>query len=130
MAKKLTLNDLIQQKEKYEVKKDVKEEILLERNGEEFTITIKKPTRASCLECISMAQDENQQEKADIHMVYNIVVEPNLKDTNLHKAYGCVEPTDIVEKIFEPGEIAQISGYGMQLAGYGSEIKAVKDIKN
>lgn len=130
MSKKITLNDLIQQKETYQVKNDVKEDIVIERNGEEFVITIKKPNRALCLECIGMAQNENQQEKADIHMVYNIVVEPNLKDTNLHKTYGCVEPTDIVEKIFEPGEIAQISGYGMELAGYGNQIKAVKDIKN
>lgn len=130
MAKTLTLDELIKQKEKYEVKQEIRENIILKRNGEEVAITIKKPSRALCLECINMVQDERQQEKADIHMVYNIVVEPNLKDSNLHKAYECVEPIDIVEKIFESGEIAQISGYGMQLAGYGSEVKAVKDIKN
>ncbi|TCO69500.1 phage tail assembly chaperone [Marinisporobacter balticus] len=130
MSKKLQIKDLIEQREKYEVKKDIREDIILERDGEEFTITIKKPTRTLCVECISLAQDKNQQEQADINMVYNIVVEPNLKDTSLHKAYNCVEPIDIVEKLFETGEIAQISGYGMELAGYNNEVKVVKDIKN
>ncbi|ABR48576.1 hypothetical protein Amet_2422 [Alkaliphilus metalliredigens QYMF] len=130
VIKKLTLNDLMQQREKYEVKQDTKEEVLLRRGDDQVTITIKKPTRSLCLECITLSQDENRQEQADINMVYNIVVEPNLKDTNLHKAYGCIEPIEIVEKIFETGEIAQISGYGMELAGYGNEMKAIKDIKN
>lgn len=128
--KKLTLAELIQQKEKYEVKKDVREDIVLPREGNQFSITIKKPPRSLCVECISLAQDENRQEQADTNMVYNIVVEPNLKDTDLHKAYKCVEPIEIVEEIFEPGEIASIAGYGMQLAGYSNGIMAVKDLKN
>jgi hypothetical protein len=73
--------------------------------------------------------DESVQEMSDIHMVYNIVVEPNLKDKKLQDAYDCVEPTDIVEKLFEIGEIGQISGHGMMLAGYGTEVKVVKDLK-
>lgn len=127
---KLTLQELIEQKEKFQIKDDIKNDLTIKREGEEFTITIKKPSRSLCLECISMTHDKRLQEKADIYMVYNTVVEPNLKDTKLHKTFNCVEPTDIVEKIFELGEIAQIAGYGMELAGYGSDVEVVKDIKN
>lgn len=125
---KLTLTDLIKNKEKYQVKEDVKEELFIERLG--ASITIQKPDRSLCLESIQMANDPNQAEKADVFMVYNIVVEPNLKDTTLHKEFGCTEPFDIVEKIFEVGEIPTIAGHGMLLAGYQNEMKMVKDLKN
>jgi hypothetical protein len=82
------------------------------------------------MEAFQMANDENQSGKADTFMVYNIVVEPNLKDSSLQKEFGCVEPTDIVEKIFESGEISNIATIGMELAGYKSNIQKVKDLKN
>lgn len=129
---KLTLEELIAQKEKYQRKQDVFQEIALKRGTDFLTIKIKKPSKALCLECLTMANniDESVQEMSDIHMVYNIVVEPNLKDKKLQDAYECVEPTDIVEKLFEIGEIGQISGHGMMLAGYGTEVKVIKDLKN
>lgn len=127
-VKKLTLTQLIQNKEKYQVKSDTTEELFIDRLG--GSITIRKPERSLCLECMEMANDEKRQEQADIHMVYNIVSEPNLKDPELHKEFGCAEPYDIVEKIFEVGEISHISGTGMELAGYHSKIKKVSDLKN
>jgi hypothetical protein len=127
-VKKLTLTDLMKNKEQYQVKKDTTEELFIERLG--ASITIRKPERSLCLEAFQMANDENQADKADPFMVYNIVVEPNLKDVNLQKEFGCVEPTDIVEKIFESGEISKIAQVGMELAGYNDNIKKVKDLKN
>lgn len=126
--KKLTLTDLIKEKEKYQVKADTKQDYFLERLG--ASITIRKPERSLYLESMQMLQDEELKGKADIFMVYNIVVEPNLKDSELQKAYGCIEPYDIVEKIFEPGEINLIAGAGLGLAGYHSELKKVEDLKN
>ncbi|MEK5171819.1 hypothetical protein NST63_00995 [Heyndrickxia sp. FSL W8-0496] len=126
--KKLTLTDLIKEKEKYQVKKDVTEELYIQRL--DASITIRKPERSLCLDTISMSRDKDQADQADVYMTYNIVVEPDLKDTELQKAYGCVEPTDIVEKIFDPGEIASISQAGLELSGYISSAKRVKDLKN
>jgi hypothetical protein len=126
--KKLTLTDLIKEKEKYQVKKDVTEELYIQRL--DASITIRKPERSLCLDTISMSRDKDQADQADVYMAYNIVVEPDLKDPELQKAYGCVEPTDIVEKIFDPGEIASISQAGLELSGYISSAKRVKDLKN
>jgi len=128
MTKKMTLLDLIKDKEKYQIKSDTTQDLFIDRLG--VSVTIKKADRALCLECIGMTNDQEQADMADIHMVYNTVTEPNLKDPELHKSYGCVEPYDIIEKIFEPGEIASIAGEGMVLAGYGSGVKKVEDLKN
>lgn len=128
MKRKLTLTDLIKEKEKYQVKSGITANLFIDRIG--ASITISKADRSLCLECVEMANDPNRESQADIHMIYNTVIEPNLKDADLHQAYGCVEPTDIIEKIFEPGEIALIAAEGMALAGYGEGVKRVDDIKN
>ncbi|MEL3956924.1 hypothetical protein NST17_06900 [Caldifermentibacillus hisashii] len=126
--KKLTLTDLIKEKEKYKVKADVTEDLYLSRL--DASITIRKPERSLCMESFEMVNDQNQAEKADAFMVYNIVVEPNLKDAKLQQEFGCVEPIDIVEKIFEIGEITQIAKAGLELAGYSAGVDKVKDLKN
>lgn len=130
MTKKvLTLTDLLKDKEKYAVKQEVLEEIYVERL--KANIIVRKPERALCLEVLNMVRDEKQSDKADAYMVYNIVVEPNLKDAELHKAFGVKDPLEIVEKIFEPGEIAQISEIGLELAGYKKgTVSVIKDLKN
>lgn len=120
--KKLTLTELIQQKEKYQVKTDAKEEIYLDQL--DATITISKPERSLVIEAIEM------KEEGDPFLVYNVVVEPNLKDSELQKAYGCAEPTDIVHKIFDEGTIAGIAKASLKLAGWESEVKTVENLKN
>lgn len=126
--KKLTLTDLLKDKEKYQVKDDVTEDLFIQRL--DASITIRKPERSLCIEAFQMANDENQGGKADPYLVYNIVVEPNLKDSQLQKEFKCVEPTDIVEKLFESGEIAYIAQVGLELSGYKNGIDKVKDLKN
>lgn len=126
--KKLTVTDLLKDKEKYQVKDNVTDELLIGRLG--ASITICKPERSLCLEAFQMGQDPKQTDKADEYLVYNIVIEPNLKDAQLQKAFGCVEPMDIVHKIFEPGEISSIAQSGLDLAGYAQRLSRVKDLKN
>jgi hypothetical protein len=128
MTKKLTLTDLMKDKEKYQVKDDVTEEVYIPRL--DANVTIRKPERSLCIETIQMTHDDNLVDQADPYLVYNIMIEPNLKDKELQKAYGCVEPTDIVGKIFETGEVPSIAQVGLELAGYDKKIKRVKDIKN
>lgn len=128
MTQKLTLTELMKNKEKYQPKDNATQELFIDRIG--ATITIKKADRSLVLEAIELANDDNFEGNSDAYFVYNIVVEPNLKDAELQKSFGCVEPTDIVEQIFEIGEIASIAQEGMKLSGYNNGVKAVKDLKN
>ena len=56
--------------------------------------------------------------------------EPCLKSKELQQEFGCVDPMEIVEKIFETGEIPQIALECLKLAGYVDGVKAVADVKN
>lgn len=118
--KKLTLADLIDKKEQYQLKTDVKEDLFLEQLN--ATVTILKPERPTVLDSVESESDEL--------LVYDMVIEPNLKDKELQKAYGCVEPIDIVSKIFDPGTIKGIAQAGLKLAGYDSKVSVVADLKN
>lgn len=126
--KKLTLTDLLEKKEQIQPKENVTQELLVDRLG--ASVTIRKAERSLVLDTIGLAKDEEQEDKSDEFFVYNIITEPNLKDKDLQKAYNCVEPTDIVSKIFEFGEIATIAQVGMKLAGYSKGITVVEDLKN
>lgn len=129
MGKRLTVTDLLKNKEQYEVKKDVTEDVYIERL--DLDILVQKPEKSLCVETMQMSRDEKQTDQADEYMVYNIVIEPNLKDPELQKAYECKEPIEIVNKIFEAGEIAQISEIGFELNGYKKgTVSVVKDLKN
>ncbi|RKD26683.1 hypothetical protein BEP19_15865 [Ammoniphilus oxalaticus] len=123
---KLTVADLIKDKEKYQVKDDVTRELFIPRLG--ASITIRKPERSLCIESIQMGNGDDRD--GDVFLAYSTIAEPNLKDPELQKAYKCVEPTDIVLKIFEPGEIPKIAQLALDLAGYGEQIKVVEDLKN
>lgn len=125
-TKKLTLNDLLKEKEKYQVKDNVTEDLYIPRLG--AAITIRKPERSLCIESIQMGQSEDGD--GDVFLAYNTIVEPNLKDSELQKTFGCVEPTDIVLKIFESGEVVKIAQTALELAGYDNTVKKVKDLKN
>jgi len=124
--KRLSVTDLMKEKEKYQVKNDVTEAVLVERLGVE--VVLRKPEKSLCVDTMKMGRDENNDTDADEYMVYNTMVEPDLKDKELQKEFGCTLPTDIVSKIFEPGEIAQLSDVAFELAGYKKGgVKAVKN---
>ncbi|MDF2546146.1 MAG: hypothetical protein K0R93_1044 [Anaerosolibacter sp.] len=92
----------------------------------EGVIVIEKPSKDLCLDALS----EDDEGAADRHLVYNCVIEPNLKNPDLIKAYGLDRPIEIVDKIFEPGEVAAISKECLAFAGYIDSVKVVEDIKN
>lgn len=122
--KKVTLQDLIARAE--QKKQDKKELRQLYIESLDGTITIIKPDRKLILEAMDM-EDESEGDK---YLVYNCVVDPNLKDKELQQAYKVVSPMDIVDDVFEPGEIANISKEIVRLAGYIDSVKVVDDIKN
>ena len=120
---KITLQELIRRKEQMiESKKQPKTATLFVKSlgG---TITIESPTSA-------LAKDAQEMDNGDAYMVYSCVTEPCLKSKELQTEFGCVDPMEIVDMIFEPGEIPQIAIECLKLAGYVDGVKVVDDIKN
>ena len=63
----------------------------------------------------------------DKYLCYECITEPNLKSKEVQDAFGCTEPMDVVDIIFEPGEIPQIAIECMKLAGYMGGVEQVKN---
>ena len=124
---KITLKELMARKEQMLASKKVQKTKELYVSSLEGTITITEPTRDIILEASGM-----EDNKGDVYTVYQCVTEPNIKDRELQKEFECVEPMDIVEKVFSAGEITNIALKCIELAGYGqNSIKElVTDIKN
>lgn len=92
-------------------------------------IKVKKPDNALILESIDLIKEDAHE--SDLHLVYNSIIEPNIKDSTLHNAYNVSRPVEILDKIFSLGEIAGISKVLVGSAGYEeSAVKLVEDIKN
>lgn len=127
MGKKLTIKELIAQKEAIKKNKEKTATLYVESLGYEIVVT--SPGKDVMLEAQEIG--ESDATKADDYLLLQCVKEPNLKDAELQKAYGCVEPTDIVREIFLDGEVSAIAMEIMKLAGYGSSVSKIgKDIKN
>ena len=110
----VSIKELIQQKEKIERKKQDKFDLETSIG----VITVKQPTRSFVAETLALSEGEDE------YMILECVVEPKLKDRELQEAYECTEPTDIVGKLFLPGEMTAIATKIVQCAGYRKEIRA------
>ncbi len=67
--------------------------------------------------------------ESDKYFVYEIVKKPNLKSEKLHTEFGCKDnPLDIVDVLFETGEIADIAKIAASFAGFGV-VEEVEDLK-
>ena len=120
---KITLQELISRKEQMLESKRKPKTATLYIRSLDGTITIESPTA-------ELARDAQEMDNGDAYMVYSCVIEPCLKSRELQEAFECVEPMEIVDKIFEVGEIPQIAVECLRLAGYVDGVKAVEDIKN
>lgn len=118
MSKKLTIQELIAKKEKLAGRKEKTETLYVASMDSE--IIIKAPTSSLIIEAQGMGQEDAT--KADVYLIYQCTVEPNFKDNKLQEAFGCVEPMEIVNEIFLPGEVASIADKIMTLGGFGAEI--------
>lgn len=126
---KITIAQLLEQKEKLKNKEPKRQTLFVASLGGE--IVIQEPERGLALEALQMTQDSEKEDMADPYLVYHCVIEPNLKDPALQTEFGCTEPMDIVEMIFRPGEVAAIGGHAMKLAGFATGVRAIDDeIKN
>lgn len=79
---------------------------------------VKKLTPTKLLEAGDMEDGEG-----DRYIIVESVIAPNLKDPKLMKAFGCLEPTDVPDKLLDPGEVTSIARKIMTLSGYGKDIK-------
>lgn len=122
--KVVTLNDILKRKEFFENKKNQTMELFVK--SLDGNIVISKPDRELCTECIDM-EDSSE---GDRYFVYEIVKSPNLQAPELHEAFGVDVPIDIIDKIFEPGEVSNIAKEGLKFAGYLDSVEVVEDLKN
>lgn len=127
---KLTMDDLIKQKESIYRKKGVKKKMEIYLDQLQSTVTIEEPDSSLVTESIGIGSDENQESNGDDFLVYNTMIEPNLKDAELQKIYECKEPVDIVNAIFSPGTVSAIAVEAMKMAGYMDGITPVAKLKN
>ena len=121
---KITIEELVRRKEQMLKSKQQKKTKDLYVKSLDGAITIVEPDAA-------LARDAQEMEEfGDTYIVYSCVTEPCLKSKELQEAYGCVEPMEIVEKIFDVGEIPQIAVECIKLAGYIDGVKPIDDLKN
>lgn len=124
---RLTLDELINKA----TQKDNKERYFeLYIRSLDRTIKLRKPDNELILDALDITKDNSHD--GDLHLVYNSIVEPNLKDTKLHSAYGVTRPCEILDKIFKLGEIAKIAQELTKDSGIFDEksVTLIDDIKN
>lgn len=108
----VSINELIAKREEIKSRKCQK----LTINTSIGEVVARKPSNSLMAEALGL--DGNNDE----YVVYNCLVEPNLKDKDLQKAYECAEPMDIVGKLFEFGEIKAISDVLIKSVGVGKKL--------
>lgn len=130
MAKKLSITDILAQKEALKKRSSELKRQTLHVPSLGAEITIQQPTRAQLLELKDMEEDGND------YLVYQCTVEPDLKTNRaqLMTEFDCVEPHEIVRHLFTIQETADITDAILGLAGIypkkGSGVKVVDEIKN
>ena len=120
---KVTLAQLIDRAEQRKENKVETKKFYVESLG--GYVIARKPLRHEIEEMV-------ESEAGDELVVYECVVEPNLKNTELLKQVK--RPLDIVGLVFEPGEVSNLARKILSMAGYGSdsveEVNEVENLKN
>ncbi len=121
--KKLSIGDLIANADKNKAKKTETRELYVK--SLDATITITKPSRATVLDSSELGEGE-----ANLFVVYECVSEPNFKDSTLQDAYN-VTGYEILDQIFDPGEVDYIAKEILEFAGYDKgTVSIVEAVKN
>ncbi|WP_018923865.1 phage tail assembly chaperone [Salsuginibacillus kocurii] len=122
--KNLTVKALLERKD--EIKDKQRQQSTLYIKSLDATIKVQEPANADILDAMEMKDGG-----ADEFLIYNNVVEPNLKSADLQKGYGVQEPEQIVKELFKKAETHMIAQHMMELAGYSKgSVKAVDETKN
>lgn len=94
-------------------------------------VKVRVPKYNLMMESIDISNKEGEYE-GNLHLLYESIVEPNLKDTRLHEAYNVDRPYDVISEIFSFGEILSMVKNISQSADFNTErvVTLVDDIKN
>lgn len=121
--KKLSISDLIANAESIKAKKNETRDLYVK--SLDATITIVKPSRATVLDSYDIGEGEGNS-----YLVYECVADPNFKDTSLQDAYNATG-YEVLDQIFDSGEIDSIAKEIVGFAGYGTDsVSVVEGIKN
>lgn len=124
LTKKLTTAEILGRRDDFRKRNGLTRELYIPELG--YSVSFRKPTSEECR--ISFGMDDDV---SDIYMLSECMVEPNLKDPELLKEFGCIDsPLDIVEKIFSAGEIYNIALAIMKFTGYTSQYDTIEELKN
>ena len=118
----ITIENLLQNKAIIEAGTGVKEvELYIKRLKD--TIKIKS---LDVNKLINLADTSKNQYETNVKIVYYAMVEPNVRDKELHEAYKTKSnPYKIVESIFKPVEVNLISDKVCEISG----LKEVEDME-
>lgn len=120
----VTLQELIAKRENIKDKRKLKYEISTSIGD----VVAVLPDAALVAEALDMATSFETNK----YIVYNSIIEPNLKNEELQKVYGVLEPVEIVTAIFLPGELTRIANKLFELAGFKGKLvaKVHDEVKN
>ncbi len=121
----VTISELIGKKEEIRAKK----KNLYDLETSLGDMTFKIPNA----QLITESWDMQGTLEGNKYLIFECAVDPNLKDSELQRSFGCAEPLDIVEAIFQAGEISRIAGTLLTLANFKNEKIAHKlhrEVKN
>lgn len=125
VTKKVTLEDLIARKEEIQANKNKTVKMYIK--SLDGYVVMQKPDR----KLIADAMEADNGIESNIHLVYNTMVEPNLKDKDTQKAFGVHTPKELLQSILSDGEIGFIAESLMDEAGYKKgSVKVIEEIKN
>ncbi len=131
--KQLKLQDLINKAGEHRQSKNKTLEIYVKSFDGIFKM--KKPSNALLLESLDIASEDAHE--GDIHLIYNSAIEPNLKSAELQESYGVARPVEIVDELFDLGEIKAVATILAESAGYGKDVARlveskdlIEDVKN
>lgn len=72
--------------------------------------------------------DTGKAYEANVKIALAGMADPSMKDKDLMEKFGCSTPMQLIEKIFQGGEIGMIADAVTELSGFGGN--AVEEVKN
>lgn len=114
--------------------KDLKIQRLSQLTGADFIVKVKAIPAKRFTELVSGirgkdgAIDTAKAYDANVKISLAGMVDPSMKDKDLMEKFGCSTPMQLMEKIFQGGEIGVIADTITELSGFGGDV--VEEVKN
>lgn len=125
----MKIENLIHNAERIKNKQDIKrtqKKVLIKRFAEleidDPYVVFEKPTTAQILAI--------QDHKKDIYAISECMITPNIKDTELQKAFGVNNAEALVKKLFTEEEIQDMSSILGEMITTREKAQIIDDIKN